>query len=270
VCDQGVCRVEGFSGTCGAIGDGGIDSDPLADDDGDGIMNASDNCPKAANPMQENEDGDARGDICDRCPVDAAPGADDDDDGDGVGNGCDPEPDMRNTFVAFEGFNGTSAGAGWTVTGAWAYGHGRAQSNNGTNQRGSITWAEPVAESVSVSAQFTINVIDAAAPLGFAGVSHHAASPDETRCALSVAAGANGNLELARGSIVMRMPAPVMPGITAVTYTTRQAGNYFCGEAITEIEVAGGFVQGSAAQAGFTELGMNVSLDWITIISRAP
>ena len=35
VCDQGVCRVEGFSGACGATIDSGIDLSPNADDDGD-------------------------------------------------------------------------------------------------------------------------------------------------------------------------------------------------------------------------------------------
>jgi hypothetical protein len=270
VCDQGVCRVEGFSGTCGVMGDSGVDSDPLADDDGDGIMNSNDNCPKAANPMQENEDGDARGDACDLCPVDAAPGADDDEDGDGVGNGCDPEPDMNNRFVAFEGFNATSAPVGWTVTGTWTFGNGKARSNNPTNERGAIAWPEPQAASVMVSAQYTIDLIDAAAPLALSGVSHHAGSSNETRCSLTAAAGANGNLELARGSMVMRLPAPVMVGMSAITFSGRVADQYSCGEAIRDLLVTNTFTQGLNTQTGFTELGMNVSLDWITIIARAP
>jgi len=35
-----------------------------ADTDGDGIPNASDNCPFVANPSQQNTDGDAYGDAC--------------------------------------------------------------------------------------------------------------------------------------------------------------------------------------------------------------
>ena len=36
-----------------------------ADADGDGVADNTDNCPNAANPLQENNDGDAQGDICD-------------------------------------------------------------------------------------------------------------------------------------------------------------------------------------------------------------
>src|SRR5215203_6665140 len=53
-------------------------SDPLTDDammqgppndvDGDGVLNANDNCPMTANADQHDEDGDARGDACDNCP----------------------------------------------------------------------------------------------------------------------------------------------------------------------------------------------------------
>jgi hypothetical protein len=52
--------------------DGGTDSgaayvfDSSADKDGDGILNASDNCPLAANLDQTDTDGDGYGDACDR------------------------------------------------------------------------------------------------------------------------------------------------------------------------------------------------------------
>ncbi len=38
------------------------------DIDGDGVPNATDNCPMDPNPGQENNDGDALGNICDPCP----------------------------------------------------------------------------------------------------------------------------------------------------------------------------------------------------------
>lgn len=76
------------------------------DGDGDGIADASDNCPKVFNPVrlleaaQANADGDAAGDVCDTCPFDAsdacmAPDADDIDD-DGIVNGADNCPKSAN------------------------------------------------------------------------------------------------------------------------------------------------------------------------------
>jgi hypothetical protein len=67
--------------------------DGTADADGDGVPNASDNCPSTANPDQADSDGDGTGDACDGCPSDpnkSSPGAcgcgvaDTDSDGDGV------------------------------------------------------------------------------------------------------------------------------------------------------------------------------------------
>lgn len=80
------------------------------DTDGDGVPNASDNCPSIFNPSrpmdngaQENSDGDALGDACDPCPFDkdtttcSAPGvAVLDGDGDGVADKTDNCPNMAN------------------------------------------------------------------------------------------------------------------------------------------------------------------------------
>ena len=58
------------------------------DADGDGVSDASDNCPSDANPGQEDGDGDGAGDACDNCPSDANAGQEDAD-GDGVGDACE-------------------------------------------------------------------------------------------------------------------------------------------------------------------------------------
>lgn len=46
---------------------------PPVDSDGDGIADASDNCPTVANANQADGDGDLIGDVCDPCPADANP-----------------------------------------------------------------------------------------------------------------------------------------------------------------------------------------------------
>ncbi|MEZ4219578.1 MAG: amidohydrolase family protein [Polyangiaceae bacterium] len=84
------------------------DGTPTATDaDGDGIEDASDNCPKVFNPVrpmdgtaQGDADSDGKGDACDPCPMDATdacPAVDPDDiDGDGWANGVDNCPDKAN------------------------------------------------------------------------------------------------------------------------------------------------------------------------------
>lgn len=80
-----------------------IDGEP--DSDGDGVPNASDNCPDQANADQLDGDGDGVGDVCDECPADpdkTSPGAcgcgtpDTDTDLDGTpdcNDGCPDDPD---------------------------------------------------------------------------------------------------------------------------------------------------------------------------------
>jgi hypothetical protein len=89
---------------------------PSNDLDGDGVPNATDNCPTVANADQADEDGDALGDVCDPCPpsTNAA-----DDDNDGVANDCDPHPSVAGDHIAlFEGFH-NGVPSGWTFNGTW-------------------------------------------------------------------------------------------------------------------------------------------------------
>jgi len=80
-----------------------------ADIDGDGVVDADDNCPCAANSAQGDRDGDGVGDACDNCPA-FANAAQGDVDGDGRGDPCD----MNDTFV--EDFDGALLD-GWIVLG---------------------------------------------------------------------------------------------------------------------------------------------------------
>ncbi len=107
-----------IAGVCGAPTAGGVDASPdadvdaapgadatltIADRDGDGVPNTSDNCPDLANPDQGNEDGDAFGDACDPCPIDTNNA---DPDRDGVAGICDPHPNTPgDKILVFEGFH---------------------------------------------------------------------------------------------------------------------------------------------------------------------
>jgi hypothetical protein len=102
--------------------DAGIDSDMpdagpmIADRDGDGVPDASDNCPDVKNPDQGNEDGDMFGDACDPCPIEAS-NTPSDPDGDGVAGICDPHPNTAGDhIVLFEGFHRGVPGT-WQVIG---------------------------------------------------------------------------------------------------------------------------------------------------------
>lgn len=101
-----MCRLPGKTGACTG---GGVDAalDPSGDADGDGKLNGVDNCPLKANPVQEDEDMDMLGDVCDPCPISPD---NTDSDGDGLGDVCDPNPmpvtghTIIDTIVFFDGF----------------------------------------------------------------------------------------------------------------------------------------------------------------------
>jgi hypothetical protein len=268
VCDRGVCRVEGFSGLCGASGsnDSGVDSAPNADDDSDGILNKDDNCVSVSNANQANEDRDPRGDACDPCPVDAAVGADNDTDMDGVGDGCDPQPNLRNHITVFEGFNSMAAPANATVVGVWTYAGGQAKSNSGTGMISSITWPELSTNATMVSARYTIDLIDPTSPIVEAGVVHHFQNQgNETRCVLSQA-----GLQLYRGPTRNMEPTPVTTGQLAVTFSTRINSLYECADAITGLSVVNTYPVASPTRVGFFGGGMNVTLDWVIVVTQDP
>jgi hypothetical protein len=94
VFDQAVDRFflyGGVSGCCEAIDAMAILD--LGDDlDADGVTDAADNCPHAANADQADADGDGSGDVCDDCP--GLPNPDQRDrDRDGLGDACDADRD---------------------------------------------------------------------------------------------------------------------------------------------------------------------------------
>jgi hypothetical protein len=108
VCVNGTCERSGSAepdasidaGSDGSPDDATIEPDaPMfdagpMDNDGDGVTNASDNCPQMANNDQHDEDNDSIGDACDNCPHVANANQAAAMDNDSVGDVCDPYPTM--------------------------------------------------------------------------------------------------------------------------------------------------------------------------------
>ena len=117
---------------CGLLACEGAPALPDADPDdldGDGIVNADDNCARNGNPDQHDEDGDALGDACDNCPATANPTQPDTTEvalnmfEDGVGDACDYRPGLAGdqigalfTWASADQMNAW-VGTGWTIDG---------------------------------------------------------------------------------------------------------------------------------------------------------
>ena len=118
-----------------ACGHGASGPDANPDDlDGDGVLNAADNCPERYNVDQHDEDGDGVGDVCDNCPTIANTNQADVSETsvpyqlpDGVGDACD-------LLVAFYPFADPTRDAAWTAAG-WVVGNDQAIAN------GDARWA---------------------------------------------------------------------------------------------------------------------------------
>ena len=73
-------------------------ADPMVtDSDGDGVVDALDNCPSISND-QHDEDNDCRGDACDLCPHVTIDPDVADRDGDSLGANCDPDDNAPTSF----------------------------------------------------------------------------------------------------------------------------------------------------------------------------
>lgn len=150
-----------------ACGHSASQPDANPDDvDGDGVLNAADNCPERYNVDQHDEDGDGVGDVCDNCPTIANKNQADTTEQanplqlpDGVGDACDLRPGLAGDLViAFYPFvdpvhDATWTAAGWIVGNDDATANGDAQWKSTKNAKGyglilraqfnSIAWEPP-------------------------------------------------------------------------------------------------------------------------------
>ncbi|WP_236250343.1 PHB depolymerase family esterase [Microbulbifer sp. ALW1] len=132
------------AGPVQACSSGGGSGEPATDTDGDGVEDALDNCPNAANADQADNDGDGIGNACDstpdgepvdsdgdgvndsadNCPAVANAGQEDND-GDGIGNACDSTPNGDVTCTEYTASNYSHVQAGRATTnGSYAYAAG--------------------------------------------------------------------------------------------------------------------------------------------------
>jgi hypothetical protein len=135
------------------------------DTDGDGVVDASDNCPTIANADQRDHDADGKGDVCDLCPH-LASATDPDGDGDGVGDACDPRPATAgDARVLFEGFYDNTGFATWTTNGGtWAVANGALTQSSTSG----ITTATPPLAAITRAAVTTgIQLVALGAPTMF-------------------------------------------------------------------------------------------------------
>lgn len=121
----GACSFNGGGVSDDAPGaDADVDGSEELDQDGDGVVDADDNCPSVSNRDQENEDGDSPGNACDNCPHvanddqantgETAAGAVPD----GAGDACDPFPAAGgNDILYFEGFDDPDVLDEWSIVG---------------------------------------------------------------------------------------------------------------------------------------------------------
>jgi Thrombospondin type 3 repeat len=159
VCALAACGRYGFADAPDATVADALDPD--GDADGDGVMNAVDNCPFVPNPDQANEDGDTYGDACDPCP----PFANDpeiDSDGDGVGDTCDPHPTTPGDAIyLFEGFNhGVPMGSGWDPFGDVKVVNGHLTVTGGTSYA-NLGYPMPLTDHETLWTSVTITATDA-------------------------------------------------------------------------------------------------------------
>lgn len=97
---------DGIDNDCDGLVDASDPDCGSGDADGDGVLNAQDNCPTAANANQADLDADGAGDACDNCL--SVPNVDQADfDSDGVGDFCDNCPFHFNPGQEDLNLNGT-------------------------------------------------------------------------------------------------------------------------------------------------------------------
>jgi len=255
-----------------------IDGNPMLDSDGDGIKDNVDNCRLKANPNQENEDGDAFGDVCDPCPPNQN---NTDSDGDGVGDLCDPEPNMMgNTITLFDGFNYASPPMNVVLfpSASWTFPLGQVRlANLGGNLRAGYLFPQQGGGQNAVDAvytSYTISQLSTGIPAGVGVVQRFDAS-QQNGVACLIGRGVTG-LPSIRILATNDEPnarestAPFQSGQAVEMIFTRRNGQAYDCTDLTSASAVAGPQQFSVptASIGLYSQGTQADFNWIMVVSR--
>jgi len=262
------------AGFCGGPGDAPLPPEASPDDvDGDGIVDALDNCPTIANTDQADEDDDAIGDACDVCPPFADP-AQADADGDGVGDLCDPVPDSATErWVTFEGFN-ASPSSGWTIPSDWQIVDGKLASPADVTTSADAVFSARTLSNAFVITHATVTAVDPNPMTLFRSVGPLTAvvGNDEYRCLIrDTPTPASTNIGVSRDNVPLStVPLAGVVDASSITYRFLDVGDELhCdgdaddGRSWTHLDIDA--VHG-AGNAGVRVQRLRATFDYIAII----
>ena len=262
-----------MSGVSGPCGDAAVDPDDV---DGDHVMNADDNCPEKSNPVQENEDGDAFGDVCDPCPPFNGDIDNMDTDMDGVGDSCDPDQTIPgNRIEVFAGFSGPNAIEPTMIPMTeWSFDAGEAQLTSTANQRSLLLWPMPTDRgSETMLVRMVPTAAATALPIGIGlAMKYDLAANQGIVCWLTQNVGeAGASLRVQHyGGTSLNMATPLALTINA-TYrpdVTRRTNTYSCREPMTTQRPNGNSAYApTAPYAGIITVGVSARFQWLLIVS---
>jgi hypothetical protein len=246
--------------------------DPDADDDGDGIRNADDNCPAMANADQHDEDGDGFGDPCDPCPIiaDSLPIADRDNDG--VSDACDPFPETPgDRIVAFETFTGTALPAGWTTIGTWTFAGGQAVVRSNDGQVSYLTTPQTTSARTTVLAKFIVDEVLGNGARAVGPAQMFEPSPLGSVACELLRNGDGPKLDLDNtagiGASLGSVDVPGLDPNTTGTLTNRRDGTtYHCTDGTVSVD-ASTTTNVANPSAGVRTHSVSARFDWILIIA---
>jgi hypothetical protein len=241
-----------------------VDGSPTLDSDGDGVVDAIDNCPQQPNPPQYDEDGDNLGDLCDPCPVDVDNA---DPDGDEVGGPCDPDPSTPgNAIAAFADFN--EMPAGWTAVGGVTFDSGDAMFVSGATEVVLHT-PMPNAARVVIAARATPTAFGAM--LGGVGVvqQRHPSTDDAIACQLVNAPSALRIYDLSTATTVSEAAHPVVVDQSYLLVSARDGITYSCYASDPDTELVDDATYAPASpRIGVRVRNASARFHWAIVLTR--